>query len=76
MCRNDMRPNFGLHYGGPEPEHGDKAAHDDRYRVDLRSCRLHCKFCGQSFGSKSNLCVRQVTLYFLSLRLPLSLLTA
>ena len=70
MCRNGMCPNFGRHYGGPEPSPGDGAAHDDRYRVDLRACRLHCKFCGQSFGFKSNLCVRPLARYFLSLSLP------
>ena len=70
MCRNGMCPHFGRHYGGPEPEPGDKAAHDDRYRVDLRTCRLHCKFCGKSFGIKSNLSVRPASRYFLSLSLP------
>lgn len=70
MCRNGMCPNFGRRYGGPEPKRGDKAVHDVRYRVDLRSCRLHCKFCDQSFGFQSNLCVRPVARYFLSLSLP------
>ena len=70
MCRNGMCPNFGQHYGGPKPNAGDGAAHDDRYRVDLRACRLHCKFCGQSFGFKSNLCVRPLARHFLSLSLP------
>ena len=70
MCRNAMCPNFGRHYCGPEPKAGDKAAHDGRYRVDLRACRLRCKFCGQSFGFKSNLCVRPVARHFLALSLP------
>ena len=70
MCRNGMCPHFGRLYGGPDPKPGDRAVHDGRYRVDLRSCRLHCKFCDQSFGFKSNLCVRPVARHFLSLSLP------
>ncbi len=70
MCRNGMCAHFGRLYGGPDPRLGDGAVHDGRYRVDLRSCRLHCKFCAQSFGFKSNLCVRPVARHFLSLRLP------
>ena len=65
-----MCPNFGRRYGGPEPNAGDKAAHGDRYRVDLGACRLRCKFCGQSFAFKSNLCVRPVARHFLALSLP------
>ena len=38
--------------------------------MDLRTCRLHCKFCAQSFGFKSNLSVPPASRYFLSLSLP------
>ncbi len=51
------------------PAKGEKAATDKRYRLEANG-RLHCKYCGQSFGVKSNQALRPIARYYLSLSLP------
>ena len=69
MCRNTWCPHFGVAYTGEVPAPGAAPRHDDHYRLD-EAGRLRCKYCGLSFGLKSNRAVRPVARYFLSLSLP------
>ena len=69
MCRNSMCDHFGIHYTGEIPPEGSKAAHDNRYRLDVNG-RMRCKYCKQSFEIRSNEALRLIARYFLSLSLP------
>ena len=69
MCRNTMCANFGIPYAGALSGSGKPAEHDDHYRLDEKN-RLHCKYCKQSFELKSNIAVRPIARYYLSLSLP------
>ena len=68
MCRNTMCDNFGIPYEGVLSGPGKPAALNNRYRLDKGS--LRCKCCMQSFELKSNIAVRPIARYFLSLSLP------
>ena len=69
MCRNPSCDNFGIHYTGPQPGESG-AVSDERYRIEAKSGRIRCKYCEQSFTLKSNLAIRPLARYFLSLSLP------
>ena len=64
-----MCDHFGVPYTGPVPEQDGKAAHDDHYQLEADGS-MRCKYCGMSFGLKSNKAVRPIARYFLSLSLP------
>ena len=69
MCRNCMCDHFGIPYTGYLIPEGSRAAHDQRYRLDLNG-RMRCKYCKQSFEMRSNEALRHIARYFLSLSLP------
>ena len=71
MCRNPACQNFGHHF---QPDSSQPVSQrtfsDARYRIDTKVAKIYCRSCQMSFGLKSNLSIREIARYFLSLSLP------
>ena len=71
MCRNPACQNFGHHF---QPDSSQPVSQrtfsDARYRIDTKVAKIYCRSCQMSFGLKSNLSIRAIARYFLSLSLP------
>lgn len=70
MCRNPACKNFGHPFVAASGITKPTVVSDDRYRIDLNLGHIHCKYCGISFGVKSNQAIRPLVRYFLGLSLP------
>lgn len=69
MCRNTMCPNFGVHFAGPASP-GETRIADERYTINTETGDFKCGYCSRGFTLKSNLAIRKMARYFLSLSLP------
>ena len=69
MCRNPMCSHFGVHYDPQDPDYPN-SRNDRHYLVKSPAGEMVCRYCGQTFTTKSNNALRPVARYFHSLSLP------